>query len=300
MNTRLLVTALLGAATLHAATSAAQMILVGQDRRAAASAFVTSGEDFDQEQHFEVAPDAGPFDVSLFADALVPDGSATATATQISAISTAFIRAEGTATGVAEVLVEDATAYAASQSNVAIRFLLTQPAAFSLSGFLEGENNGILTVQLSRPFETVAWHSVSGERIDLNQEGALEPDTYDLNITTTALGQSFSPEGPQQGALSYDVLFALGQSTDAPVLASPEVRAYPNPFRENTRLTIPDGTLEVRILDARGRVVRTLAASRTVLFDGRDETGRPLASGVYWVSPVGASGADAIRLVRLR
>jgi hypothetical protein len=300
MKTRLLVSVLIVSGIFQARLTAAQIIVVGEDRRASASAFVSSGKDFDQEQHSEVAPDAGPFDVSLFADAAITDATASASANQISVIATSFVRAEGTATGVAEVFVEDATAYGASQSNVAIRFVLAQPAAFSLVGFIEGEANATITVQLSRPFETVAWYSATDERIDLNQDGALEADTYDLNVTCTAVAAVFSPGAAQQGTGRYDVLMALGQSTDAPVLAAPSVRAFPNPFRESTRLTIPDGTREVRIVDARGRLVRTLSASSSVLFDGRDAGGRPLASGVYWVTLIGAEDPQAVKLVRLR
>jgi hypothetical protein len=67
--------------------------------------------------------------------------------------------------------------------------------------------------------------------------------------------------------------------------------AQPNPFRGSTRIryAVPRaGTGSVRILDVRGRVVRTLhegplpAGEGAVAWDGRDDSGRKAASGVYW------------------
>jgi hypothetical protein len=261
MKTRLLLTLMFVAAMLQARSSTAQMIIVGEDRRASASALVAEGGETDHEQHSEVAPDTGAFDVSLFADAALPEADASATATQISSFAGSFVQAEGAAHGTAEVFAEEASAYGSSQSNVAIRFMLTQPSAFSLLGFIEGEGNVTMTVQLSRPFETVAWASATDERIDLNLDGALEADTYDLNVTCGAVGSVSALGESQQGLGRHNVRLVFGQSTDAPVLAARPVRAFPNPFRESTRLAIPEGTREVRILDARGRVVRTLAAS---------------------------------------
>ncbi|QXD17100.1 PQQ-dependent sugar dehydrogenase [Rhodocaloribacter litoris] len=65
---------------------------------------------------------------------------------------------------------------------------------------------------------------------------------------------------------------------------------YPNPFRGET--TIPftldrPGRVQLAVYDLLGRVVRTLVSSRpgpgphAVLWDGHDETGRPLPGGVY-------------------
>lgn len=67
----------------------------------------------------------------------------------------------------------------------------------------------------------------------------------------------------------------------------------PNPFNPSTTIgyTIPDGTetLQVRLFvyDIRGRLVRILADNRhgpghfQVHWDGRDDRGQPVASGVY-------------------
>jgi flagellar hook assembly protein FlgD len=68
--------------------------------------------------------------------------------------------------------------------------------------------------------------------------------------------------------------------------------ANPNPFGHRAELSyeLPSGgTVGVRVFDASGRLIRTLVDSeyqaagvRKVVWNGRDESGRPVASGVYF------------------
>lgn len=72
-----------------------------------------------------------------------------------------------------------------------------------------------------------------------------------------------------------------------------EARVFPNPLNPSGTLefaTENPGPIRVRLYDARGRLVRTLEAiddaapgPRQVLLDGRDDRGRPLASGIYYL-----------------
>ena len=77
-----------------------------------------------------------------------------------------------------------------------------------------------------------------------------------------------------------------------PVRDAPELSVGPNPF--NPRLEIDyvltrGGPVEVTVTDLRGRVVRRLldesrpAGAGTLVWDGKDDAGRGLASGVYRV-----------------
>jgi len=54
---------------------------------------------FDSDQLQEVAPDGGPFDVSLITDAVIPDATAHATGSQISSVTGVSIHGEGVVTG---------------------------------------------------------------------------------------------------------------------------------------------------------------------------------------------------------
>ncbi|MCA9753466.1 MAG: hypothetical protein KC591_14830 [Gemmatimonadetes bacterium] len=89
------------------------------------------------------------------------------------------------------------------------------------------------------------------------------------------------------------------------------VRAYPNPFRSSTTVELGRGAgarhARVDVVDVTGRRVRSLVPSReagaeggrvSVVWDGRDERGRRVPAGVYFVRAEGS--AEAGRLVRLR
>ncbi|GJM45381.1 MAG: hypothetical protein DHS20C21_22230 [Gemmatimonadota bacterium] len=83
----------------------------------------------------------------------------------------------------------------------------------------------------------------------------------------------------------------------------------PNPFvnRTNVRFHAPrDEHATVRILDVQGRVVRTLidgavrAGANELFWDGRDEAGRPLATGVYWARVQAGETSVARKVTLLR
>jgi hypothetical protein len=67
--------------------------------------------------------------------------------------------------------------------------------------------------------------------------------------------------------------------------------AYPNPFRESTRFAFElrfPGRVRLDVIDVAGRRVRALedgvrgGGSHAIEWDGRDESGRPVAAGVYF------------------
>ena len=85
--------------------------------------------------------------------------------------------------------------------------------------------------------------------------------------------------------------------------------SYPNPFLSHTRIPyrLPQGALvELAVYDLAGRRVRHLAdgwrdgGSRFARWDGRDDSGRRLASGVYFVRLKVGEEIRSRRLVLLR
>ncbi len=77
-----------------------------------------------------------------------------------------------------------------------------------------------------------------------------------------------------------------------PRLVTSLAPVQPNPFNPSTRIAwslAESGPVSLRIHDASGRVVRTVVAGVQAagpgswVWDGRDEAGRPAASGVYYV-----------------
>jgi len=92
---------------------------------------------------------------------------------------------------------------------------------------------------------------------------------------------------------------------DRPVSIDPSFlfQNRPNPFLPETQIAFElplAGRAELRIYDVSGRLVRTLVDERrpagphSVMWNGRDETGRKVASGVYFYS-LSAPGVDENR-----
>jgi hypothetical protein len=98
---------------------------------------------------------------------------------------------------------------------------------------------------------------------------------------------------PYNGGGEADLLTAGDPGTgvsDLPV-AAVRLQSYPNPFNPKTKLVynLPAQVhVRLKVYDVRGRLVRTLvdgvqvAGAQAVVWDGRNESGRALASGVYF------------------
>ncbi len=85
------------------------------------------------------------------------------------------------------------------------------------------------------------------------------------------------------------------------------LRNYPNPFNPVTKISFVldrNAQVSLRVFDVQGRVARTLLSSyltagpRVIGWDGRDDRGRPLASGTYFLRLEGG-GTYLTRTVNL-
>jgi flagellar hook assembly protein FlgD len=74
------------------------------------------------------------------------------------------------------------------------------------------------------------------------------------------------------------------------------------------RYDVPDhgGAVSLRIYDVGGRLVRTLvegtlpAGEKSVVWDGRDDTGRPVGSGVYFCRLAAANYRETHKMVLMK
>jgi len=96
------------------------------------------------------------------------------------------------------------------------------------------------------------------------------------------------PEHPYHYATCH---FDISGSTETPPVAKAMMMVYPNPFNPATSVVfnLPEaGRTKLALYDLRGRQVRSLldedlgVGPHTVPWDGRDDQGRSLASGVYF------------------
>ncbi|MBN2202184.1 S8 family serine peptidase [bacterium] len=134
---------------------------------------------------------------------------------------------------------------------------------------------------------------------------------------TPDMGSNFWHNRWGYGMLDAYEAIRLTGIGDRPVPAAPHAwtlaAAYPNPFNGSTSFPIDvSGTagrgelFRARIFDASGRTIRllmqgNLPAGRTVLrWDGTDDTGRSLASGVYILTVTGRGLKATRKLVLVR
>lgn len=133
---------------------------------------------------------------------------------------------------------------------------------------------------------------------------SFEDTTADPDLTYSYKVVSLDPYGRETILGPYPYEGAQGGSTVCALEAK-----TPNPFRGTMELTyaVPRRAMVVlQIHDLAGRVVRTLASGRTepgvrtALWDGRDDNGRDLPSGVYLASLAAGREKKTLKLTLLR
>jgi hypothetical protein len=107
----------------------------------------------------------------------------------------------------------------------------------------------------------------------------------------------------------WDLLRAEVVEIEPPSAAARLVKVHPNPFNPETTIsfsvTVPQ-VVRIDIHDAAGRRVTTLANRRypagdfDVRWDGRDATGRGVASGIYFVRFAAGKTTESKKLVLLK
>ena len=109
--------------------------------------------------------------------------------------------------------------------------------------------------------------------------------------------------------LEHDGELLRSESVRVAPVARPELRAHPNPFnpRVTLRVDLPrEGGASLHIFDPRGRLVKTMfagpmqAGSQEWFWDGRDERGMDLPSGVYLARLADGRGVSRVKLLLLR
>ncbi|MBK7671269.1 MAG: T9SS type A sorting domain-containing protein [bacterium] len=146
----------------------------------------------------------------------------------------------------------------------------------------------------------------------------IDNDVYPSATTATLLLNNVSPGD----AGSYDVVIsnACGDivsdpatltvcpAAAVPVRLALTLRSYPNPFNPSTAVSfvLPEaGDINLGVFDLRGACVKVLhrghleAGEHAVTWDGRNERGSAIASGVYLVRLETAGGARSLRLTML-
>jgi len=128
------------------------------------------------------------------------------------------------------------------------------------------------------------------ERIDYRV-----PDIFDIGPAIPLDSETGVEEPSEDGAPDIDVTRLTG--------------IYPNPVNPRAQVAFQlaeAGAVQVRIYDAAGSLVRTLldgyreAGEAELTWDGRDEAGQEVGSGVYFVRLTAKRQQDSAKLVILR
>jgi hypothetical protein len=184
---------------------------------------------------------------------------------------------------------------------------------------MAGEFNGVpftapgMSIALFRPGESKAYYSR-----DYYTEGDIMVSVPLLDEAVIgfrifyrcAVDPTFTcPLGPPPSAAG-----AMDKSTEKEDPRSPAAfelgQNVPNPFNPSTTIfyDIPDGgaQITIRIYDVSGRLVKTLvdghvpAGAGAVDWNGRNDQGQPMASGIYFYRMTGPSFSEMKKMVLLR
>jgi hypothetical protein len=117
------------------------------------------------------------------------------------------------------------------------------------------------------------------------------------------------PLGVKVDAFAAVEALAVTPVEEPPNAPSLALTCAPNPFNPRTEIRFAQaaaGPVRLEIFDARGRLVRTLlnevraAGSQSVVWNGGDDAGREVASGVYLVRLATASGTTTAKALLAR
>jgi len=133
----------------------------------------------------------------------------------------------------------------------------------------------------------------------------LRPFLYNLDISKVhgALVHEFGA----YPAVSQQEKPSIAEMTISPHHLS--MRIYPNPFNPSTQIhfSLPaDGLFSLRIFDINGRVVREWsheqrnAGEHRMVWDGNDQTGKPVTSGMYFSELVYGIERQVAKMVLIR
>ncbi|MBD3347600.1 MAG: T9SS type A sorting domain-containing protein [Candidatus Eisenbacteria bacterium] len=137
-------------------------------------------------------------------------------------------------------------------------------------------------------------------------EWTVDPPLGDGEYWWTAYADDGTERGPLMETASFTVE-SSGVEDNAMRLALAPAR--PNPFRAETRLsfTLPSaGRVDLSVYSVDGRMIRKVVSGRmaageqSVTWDGRDESGREVGSGLYFMKLEADSGVRRGKLLLLR
>jgi len=157
------------------------------------------------------------------------------------------------------------------------------------------------------PLETVSRSATSWQRVQFRLADHVQPTgAVRFRFLASDLGEGSLVEA---GVDAFEILGRGAPTAAEPAIGAPPAPTVrPNPFssRAWVRFEAPVGPVRVTVHDLAGRVVRILedgtrpAGAATLVWDGRDAGGHPVASGIYAVRIRTTGGTSMRKVVRIR
>lgn len=131
---------------------------------------------------------------------------------------------------------------------------------------------------------------------------------YDSTVSYVSISNISDSDSLMTADLTVSLVLGIDDDHTRPNSAFVS-RNYPNPFNASTRIEaeVPvPGAIKTMLFDVLGRRVRTLNSTALApglwsqLWDGKDDAGHELSSGVYWYRIVGASAQGTGKMLMLK
>ncbi len=174
-----------------------------------------------------------------------------------------------------------------------LRWRFTGGAITDVREWLSPDLNGDCVVNELDQMIFAADFGTDACRTDYNCNGSVE--TMDFALWNPHVGHECEP--------------VTGIDDDSSVSAPALAQNYPNPFNPSTKIAftlVRPGEVNLTVHDLTGRPVRRLLAGWTdagdhaIVWDGRNENGEPVASGVYFYRMETHGRLEAKKMVLLR
>ncbi|NNE08450.1 MAG: T9SS type A sorting domain-containing protein [Gemmatimonadetes bacterium] len=291
---------------MSAAESRADIVPTSQDRhvRAVGDAYDNFGAS-DSELDTASIAGYGVFTDNVAATGSLPDAFGTGTAIQSSSIFPTHILASGSSSANSESYFDDNYGLSDGRSYVEVTFDLTAASGYTITGEMGGFDDGFgqLSLRDDQNFYYVTYETPYNGSDILNFSGALPVGTYTLVITANSSAYADPYEFRYGFSEFIDVLFALDAATGIPGGAAQTLTVAPNPTRGGTTIShgfTPSSSFSFAVYDIRGRLVRDFShvAARRIEWNGRDESGRPVSPGTYFLK-LANGGENALRKITI-
>lgn len=137
---------------------------------------------------------------------------------------------------------------------------------------------------------------------------AMAGDTGTIYFTRMMLNEGDPACNATAGLFTVDTAPAIEEENSFFVEYNPKLEASPNPFSGTTVIKLQDCNIiklknKIQICDISGKVVKSFLiteSANNIFWDGKDESGKSLAGGIYFCKAEGTDSVLPIKLVLLR